>query len=209
VIHHLACYRIASNKTNRRAVNRRASQNKSSGLRGGVTHLKGRQILLIASSNASGVVTIINQKLDPLTVGDRPAVLAGIFERYKIVKMVLRWRSSVPTTVGGHIYAGVHDDANSTSTTVTTADQVLNLRTSNSSDAFKDFTLNYVPVDQDKWYYVQAESSNSDPRFITQSTLYLVSSPLVAVGGTWDSLPVGEIDVTYHYVFDGATIVAD
>jgi hypothetical protein len=195
---------------------RRVRQNKSSGNRG-TSHLRGRQALVVCLTNSSGAVGFSTIKLDPLSLSDRPAAVAAAFQRYRIVRMVLRFRSSLPSNVAGHVYTGVIDDASDT-TAITTGDQVLNLRTSQSSDVWKDHTLIFTPVDPSKWYYINAESSTSDQRFITQATFAIGSSQITIYGQTTGSpeivplpvsVPVAEVDVDYHYVFDGATIVTN
>jgi hypothetical protein len=129
--------------------------------------------------------------------------------------MVFHFRSNCPSTFAGQITMGVHDDATA-SVAPGNIDQVLNLRVSRQEDAWKDFSLDYVPVDQNRWYYINADAVG-DSRFIFQGTLYVISSaitlPANAAGTvtnpTVNIFNVGSITVEYHYVFDGATNTND
>jgi len=205
-----------------RAVNRRASQNKSSG-RGGITtlvstlktQLVGRQIITTVSTAAGGTIALITLPLDPLSLSDRSALVAKAFERYKIVQMSFKWRSLCPSTFAGRLVMGVHDDATASAAPASN-DSVLNLRNSKESDIWKDFVVTYAPVDTSKWYYVNTDAG--DPRFITQGTLYIVNTVAITLPGnaagvvsapSVNNFPVGDVTVEYHYVFDGATLVAD
>jgi hypothetical protein len=183
------------------------------------TQLVGRHRL---SLNLIGpTLATLSAKLDPNSIGDRPLIVAAAFERYKIVQMSFHFRSSTPSTVSGHLYMGVHDDAAATAAQPTTGDQLLNLRTSTSFNVWKDATITYVPVDKERWYYTNPEATASDSRFVTQATFYIASDtannfafpvgnqPPTTLFQLGYDAGLGEVDVEYHYVFDGASIIAD
>jgi len=182
------------------------------------TQLVGRHKLSVAINGPT--LATIAVKLDPVSLGDRPLIVAAAFERYRIVKISIKFRSSTPSTVSGHLYMGVHDDSASTAVQPSTGDQVLNLRTSSSFNVWKDNTITYVPIDKERWYYVNPESTSGDSRLVTQATLYIASAPSGFAFPVADTPPttvyalnyvasLGEVDVEYHYVFDGASIIAD
>jgi len=203
-------------------VNRRASQNKRSG-RVGLTNLVstlktqlvGRQELS-SIAIAGNIITLTALKLDPLSVGDRPAIVATAFERYKIVQMVFHWRTALPSIVLGQLDLGIHDDAVAT-ISPTTSDDVLNLRVSREESVWKDFSLTWSPVDREKWYYVNPDAVG-DPRFVTQAVAYIIGAGIFfpsagAAGayqqGSMSGSTAGSITIEYHYLFDGATKKAD
>lgn len=182
------------------------------------TQLVGRQIIQSITSINTGGVPLITIPLGPLSLGDRPAILASAFERYRIARMKVRFRSSCPTTVSGRFTMGIHDDASNGTSTVATMDQILNLRNSVTFTCYKDAVIDYVPVDANRWYYVNSESTSSDQRFTQQATFYMgtpvnLTLPINNAGTfsstAYNTSPVGEVDIEYHYIFDGATVVAD
>jgi len=213
---------IPTSKTNQRG-DRRARQNKNSG-RGGLTalvstlktQLVGRQIISTVSTGAGGAIALVTLPLDPVALSDRSGLVAKAFERYKIVQMSFKWRSLCPSTFAGRVVMGVHDDATASAAPASN-DSVLNLRNSREADVWKDFSVDYVPIDREKWYYVNTDPIN-DPRFLTQGTLYIVNTVAVTLPGnaagvisapSVNNFPVGDVTVEYHYLFDGATLVAD
>lgn len=182
------------------------------------TQLVGRQILTGVTTGMTGGINFTHLTLDPVSIGDRPAVLANIFERFKIAGMTITYKAACPSTFSGNVVIGIHDDDNA-ATAPTTGDQILNLRVSKQGDVWKDFSLSYRPVDPQKWYYCNANGTTSDSRFISPCTLFIGSTPVLVTlpgnsAGTVTSPPVpsfvvGELTIEYHYVFDGATLVAD
>jgi len=181
------------------------------------TQLVGRHTLVSElTTNGSGVIALAAQKLDPISVGDRPAVVSAAFERYRILRIDLHWRSALASTISGALTLGVHDDAVATNAP-STPDGILNFRTSRTNDVWKDFTLSYSPVDASKWYYINPDTVG-DPRFVTQAVLYYMSDTLRVFGldstgafaqAPFESFVAGNIVIEYHYLFDGATNVAD
>jgi len=118
--------------------------------------------------------------------------------------------------MNGLLTMGVHDDAVAVNAP-STSDGILNFRTSRMDDIWKDFSITYSPVDRNRWYYINADSVN-DPRFQTQAVLYYISSIISYPGlnssgayidGTFGSGFAGNLTIEYHYLFDGATNVAD
>jgi len=207
-----------------RAVTRRARQNKSSGRLSLTklcstlkTQLVGRQEVATISTNGTGGYALQAILLDPVSMALRPSLVSAAFERYKILQMDVHFISVLPSTISGLFTFGVHDDAVA-AISPTSAATVLNLRVSTENDAWKNATVSYVPIDKDKWYYVNADSVG-DPRFVNQATLYIAPPDTTYsmpgnTSGTYTSpaasnTPIGRIVVEYHYVFDGATLVRD
>jgi hypothetical protein len=96
---------------------------------------------------------------------------------------------------------GVSDDTDSTSTSISTRDQILNLRRSVETAVYRNCNLTWSPIDKEKWYYINAESTNSDLRMTVPATL------VYNINATITFAP-GFIDVQYVIEFEGATVVA-
>jgi len=97
---------------------------------------------------------------------------------------------------------GVIDDVGE-ATTVTTADQVMNLRVKAEGKFYSNFGVSWSPMDKSKWYYTAPDNSNDD-RFQTPGTLVVLSDISNAtVSGT-----VGTLYVDYDVEFAGRTLIA-
>lgn len=181
------------------------------------TQLVGRMTLFSVSTNSSGLVVEAQTFFNPVTIGDRPGSVAAAFNRYRVIALRFIWRSRCPSDVGGKMYLGVSDDV---VLSPTTANQILNFRTSAEVDIWKDSSIVYTPVDP-RWAYLRPESSNSDVRFTNFGTFCLIgdgtalsilSAPATAGNAVISPLAsalVGTVDLEYHFVYDGATDDAD
>lgn len=211
--------------SNQKRGDRRARQNKRSGgtsltrqVSTVKTQLVGRQQIATVFTNSSGNIVLVSKNLDPVSIGDRAAVLAGAFERYRILSVNVFFRTTVPSTVCGTFAMGIHDDAG-TGVVPSSPDQIMNYRSSRLNPVWKDGTISYVPIDKMRWYYTNSDSVG-DPRFVTQAVFYLMSDasdPInlpANIAGTlmianYASQQVGVLVAEYHYVFDGPTRIAD
>lgn len=99
---------------------------------------------------------------------------------------------------------GVLDDAVETGGTAnpTTRDQIVNLRRAKENNVWKSMTLNWTPLDNEKWYYL-AYSTNSteDTRF-----LYPCVFNYQFTGPSLDGFSV--VDIDYVVEFAGAAVAS-
>lgn len=181
------------------------------------TTLYGRQTLSTISTDSSGLIDVAPEQLDPITLGDRPAIVAGAFERYRFKWIKFYFKSRLSSDFQGKFYMGVQDDVGVANPTV--ADQILNYRCSTECTVWKDASLMWAPVDPKLWRYLRVESTAGDIRFIRPSTFILdgdgtAVNLATAVTTTLSQAPllsslVGTVDIEYCIVFDGATKIAD
>jgi len=213
----LLCVVFSIPKNQKRAVNRRASQKKSSGpsqaeLMNTATTIVGRMQIASVSSDVTGFLPTATLNLDPATVGDRLTIASTIFERYRIKSIRLTFKSSAPSNYGGRLTMGVQDDASSGTVPKATDDEILNLRCSNTELIHKDQTVVFTPVDPKKWYYCSSDGAPTD-RFTVQAALNygnnqtpfslsnINSNVFDTVSVT--STVLGRIIMEYVYVFQG------
>jgi hypothetical protein len=182
------------------------------------TILTGRQRIGNVNVSTAGVV----QSIIALTLpgwGDRPAAVGAAFLRFRYRRLKFTFRSAAgssgtvfPTvdTVApgiGNLVMGVADDD---TLSASTADDVLNLRTSREFQVFRDCSITWRPVDRSKWYYINADPTTSDARLTTPGTFLLVSDiplQLAATAGSPTTWNCGTLDLEYDIEFDGATLV--
>jgi len=164
------------------------------------------------ATNAGDTISLATLPLDPVALGQRLGTMATIFERYRIVSLRIKYRTSLPTVFQGFLAMGVHDDATS-ATVPTTQTQVINYRCSAEAPIWKDFSLVYTPVDSTKWYYCNADAAN-DLRFVQPAVLYYIGTTSVGNYSTGTltglaSSAVGLVEMDFIYDFVGATSISD
>jgi len=190
----------------RSAVNRRARQNKRSGRsqRPMLSLMQASEVQLATRKDnfvhrgkslltqvlAAGINTVF---MGPSFFGSRTAQVATIFTRWRVIKIILR----IPPVVNGVIMGILDDSASSILDLPTTASDVLQLRCSTLATAgnTSNTEFEWKPIDEQKWYYTDAETAGGDNRFITPGTFVL-----------W-GFGVATILVEVHYTleFEGAT----
>lgn len=178
------------------------------------TTLRGRFRLPLTDLVSGAGVTAI--ALNPLEFGDRALAVGAAFLRYRFNWVRFKFRSNVSPTgdiisgsslgTTGSYAMGVSDDTDETSTTLTTADQVLNLRCSLENSAWKDGTILWRPVDRSKVYYVNGENTVGDARFTLAGIFTWLTDQPINIAGSATS--PGIIEVEYSITFSGATTVA-
>jgi hypothetical protein len=181
---------------------RRARQKKSP--RRDTIVLIGRQALATVTVPTSGLGTMQSFLLNPTVLGDRPAGISVFYTRFRIKNLKFMYKSLAASTQQGLVTMGVTEDADATST-LTSRDQILNLRRSTENTAWKDMSLNWSPVDRNKWYYVNYALLGADnTRFDTPGTFYVVGSG----NGAAAAFSGGFVDVQYTIELTGATLIA-
>lgn len=177
--------------------------------------LRGRNSVLTVTGNAGGTaVALTTLTLSLNNFGDRPVAVGAAFLRWRIKSLQFSYRSnlgSAATSSGigtandvGLLTMGVADDADNTSTAITTRDQILNFRKAVEKQIWKDLNLSWSPIDKSKWYYITSESSSSDARFVTPGTLAFIGTNCNFAA----SQAIGFIDVRYVLEFSGASTIA-
>jgi len=165
-------------------------------------NLRGQIELPIATGGSGNGILLggsSSYNLSPTTLGGRPAVMAGIFLRYRIKDLNYHYVPTVGSNTAGSLAIGVSDDTSvSSGTVLTDYFATVQLRTVNESQVWNKMNKVWMPVDRKKWYYCDSESSNSDDRF-------LFPGALVANGlGLTASTTYGTLVIRYSIVFEGA-----
>lgn len=161
-----------------------------------------------AVSASSGVVSLVADQFTPSNLGDRPAQIAPAFLRFRFKSLKVKYQSNIPTTYFGTLAMSIADDSDSTATTPSTAAQLVSMRISKQFHAYSNAVLNWRPIDKDKWYYINNESTANDNRFTIPSTLFIISDQSINLAGSGVNGVVGIVDVHYVIEFSGATNVA-
>jgi hypothetical protein len=204
-------------KNQTRAVNGRARQNKFSRTLAVIEKqhiVDGSMDLAFVATNGSAVIPLLSIPLDPVSLGARLNVASTIYERFRIVKITIRYVPSLPTTFQGRLVMGVHDDATSP-VVPTTEQQVLNFRCSKQTNVYKQMSFRYQPVDTNRWFYCNADSVN-DLRFTQPGVLFTIGTQTVQMfnSTTAAALPllsgaVGTIQCDFVYAFCGRSFISD
>lgn len=181
------------------------------------TTLVGRQTLATISTGSTGTINPVTVELDPISLTGRLAAVAGAFNRWRFKWIKFHFRSRLSSDFLGLVTMGVSDDVNTAAPS--SRDNILNFRTSNEVDCWKDMTMTWSPVDPSKWYYLRLEASNSDDRLVRPAVFYLMGDSTAvqfasAVTTTLSLAPlistqVGSLDIEYLAVYDGASNDAD
>jgi len=149
--------------------------------------------------SALTVTPVVIANINPQALGTRTQAIAGVFTRYKIKDLTIKFMSAAAGGTNASVSAlGVIDDSSATSPDVPTSfPDVVNLRCSATdfSNQTMPTYLKYVPVDRDLWYYCQAGVTGSDPRLSNLANLY------GACSGTGISVA---FQIDYTIVFKGA-----
>lgn len=140
--------------------------------------------------------------LRPAVLADRIANMAALYSKYRLMNMRITFKSVLASTYSGSIALGVLDDAPLSNYTgnILTFDQVVNLRRSQDSNVWKDFSFTWRTLDGSKWY--DTNTSGSDVRFTTPATLFGAVS--VNTAGPTVGLVIGTVRLEYRIQFSGA-----
>lgn len=140
--------------------------------------------------------------LNPTGIGDRLSTIGALFQRFRVKRVRCYFKSGLSTTANGSLVMGVIDDVGE-ATTVTTADQVMNLRVKAEGKFYSNFGVSWSPMDKSKWYYTAPDNSNDD-RFQTPGTLVMISD---ITNGTVSG-SAGTLYIDYEVEFAGRTLIA-
>lgn len=147
-------------------------------------------------------MALIVTHLNPTGIGDRLNTIGALFQRFRVNRVRCYYKSGVATTNSGNLVMGVIDDVGE-ATTVTTADQVMNLRVKAEGKFYSNFGVSWSPMDKSKWYYTAPDNSNDD-RFQTPGTFVMLSDlPTNGAAGA-----VGTLYIDYDVEFAGRTLIA-
>jgi len=157
------------------------------------TVLRGK---LLISANLSAATPVVLLNVLPGNLGIRASTLAGVFSRYRIKGMLVKFTSTIGAGTNNTGTLGFLDDLGSEGIAPTSVGGVLELRCSASNFTNEDRPtyVTYTPVDKTKWYYTSATSSGADGRLIFPATIYVANSGAGNV--------IAEID--YTIVFAGS-----
>lgn len=136
--------------------------------------------------------------IDPTVIGNRVSAVAGIFTRWRIRRLRVKYVPQVGSTTAGAMAMGFLDDVGTSAegTGVANYSETINLRQSNSSAIWQVSTINYRPQDPDKWYYTTGDGS--DPRFEIPCCIVSYGS------GLSNSTTYGNFVIQYILEFKGA-----
>jgi len=203
---------LANTDGGRSLSRRNRSRRRTRRTRGGKSDsiiLKGHEVvfnIFVSSPNTvnapiAGNTTYYDVK--PAALMDRVGYAAAIYSRYRIKNIRLRYKTSSATTTRGALAIGFLDDAAESNFTgnILTFDQIINLRCSQDDSLWKDFTVNWTPLDPKKWYYTN--TSASDNRFSSPCTIF-AAFDLTAISGTAATY-LGSCRIDYAIEFMGAT----
>jgi len=134
--------------------------------------LRGKQIANIAVSGGFGGFS-----LTPGTFGSRVNTILSCYERWKILKLVVRPLADISAGLTSSVIA-ITDDGEQSSTPLSQS-QLLEYRCSRvlggSGTDNNEFLWN--PVDPSKWYYTNLEASSGDVRLVAPGVLYTTLTP--------------------------------
>jgi hypothetical protein len=147
-------------------------------------------------------VALIVTHLNPNGIGDRLNTIGALFQRFRVNRVRCYFKSAEPTTSFGNLVMGVIDDVGE-ATTVTTADQVMNLRVKAEGKFYSNIGVSWSPMDKSKWYYTAPDNSNDD-RFQTPGTFVMISD----VPNSTSNGNIGSLYVDYDVEFAGRTLIA-
>jgi hypothetical protein len=136
------------------------------------TILRGKQIYNLALSGGYG-----SAQLAPSTFGLRVGTILTAYERWKILKLVVRPLNDISAGLTSEVVA-INDDGDLSGTALTQS-QLLEYRCSRvlgtSGTDTNEFQWN--PIDIDKWYYTSIESSGGDIRLVAPCVLIANATP--------------------------------
>lgn len=115
--------------------------------------------------------------LQPSTMGQPTAVLAGNFSRYRIIKAIFKHVPQNGSNAAGRVYMGVADDnGGEGGSSVVPQDylQITELRTSTNISLGGEGEFQWKPLDPNKWYYTYTTTGN-DGRQSVPATFYSVT----------------------------------
>lgn len=190
----------------KRIIGTRPKHNKNIDMSNDTIVVKGNDILTSIISTAGNPSSPFAGSnfipLKPSVFGDRVLVVASVYSRWKINKLQLIFKSIVSSSTNGALALGLLDDADVSNFTgnITSFDQVVNLRDSQDSNIWKDFVVDYRPVDPKKWYYTN--TSGGSERFTVPATIFGWFN-----GGLVSGTNYGNIRLQYELIFKGATPV--
>lgn len=160
--------------------------------------LRGKLIITPNLTNTPSQVSY----LVPNFFGARATQFAGVFSRFRIKAINLRFLPSAGGTGGaGPAVAtvfGILDDPSS-QVVPTTGSDVLELRSSALALPAQTVPSNilYTPVDKTKWYYIGGTGTSPDPRLTVPGFLYGYANSATAVSSA--------VEIDFSLVFAGAS----
>jgi len=129
---------------------------------------------LTIPNSSSSVGTLL---MNPNNFGGQAGALVNQFTKFRIVKLIVSWKSGFPTSSSGRIHIGVLDDSSPDEGSPPAATgAIAALRTYNSEAIYRDCELVWTPQSQKgkgetPWYYTQ-QKSGDDVRFEQPCTLF-------------------------------------
>lgn len=126
------------------------------------------KVLLTLSASGAGVAAL---SIAVSNLGARVGTIGLTYNRWRVVKLHFFFQLGSGVAGTGFEAYAVADDSNLGDDLPTSLAGVYESRTSCVSLTTGSSTLEWKPVDPDKWYYTEAESSGSDDRLIIPCTL--------------------------------------
>jgi hypothetical protein len=148
--------------------------------------------LLQTYSSAATAIAVLN--LTPSQLGVRAAALSGVFSRYRIKSLRIKFLPGAAVPVA----LGVYDEGGTTEGGApTTQAGVLELRCSGSSlgDQTVPTEFMWKPADARLWYFTFGGSTGSDTRLVNSGVLYY---------GTSGTSTTVNVEIDYSIVYKGA-----
>jgi len=196
-------FEMSTRQKNRRRGGRRRTNRKAGKLHNDQIVLKGTLSLPVVTAAAgNGVINALtNLVIAPTTLGARPLIVAGIYSRWKVNSLTLRYIPAVGSTTAGALAIGVLDDDNlaAETTGLTTYVATVQLRTALETQVWQKSSLRWTPVDPTRWFYIDTESAAPDERLLVPGTIFGNGTGVSAL------TTYGTLMVDYILSFKGAT----
>jgi hypothetical protein len=116
--------------------------------------------------------------LQPLTMGARAGVLAGVFTKYRIIKAIFKHVPQSGSAAPGRVYMGVADEVGGEGGSSPIPQDYLGitaLRCSTNVSLGGEGEFEWKPIDPNKWYYVFTAGTTNDQRFTVPGSFYAVT----------------------------------
>jgi hypothetical protein len=178
----------------------RTQQNRKN-VRGDRIIVRGAVELAISTgSSGNGIFSGSSpNSLSPASLGGRPSIFGELFTRYRFVSLGIKYIPHIGSTTAGALAIGFLDDTlASGSENLTDYLATVQLRTTFETQVWSKAGITWKPIDKEKWYYTQTESSAGDNRLVNQTALIGNGIGLSA------STVYGSLIVSYVIEFEGA-----